>query len=129
MFHSFKNRVREIRRAEDTVKRRWLAVLSSFSAAIIIALWLAYFTSSLPSTPEEPISEAVTSGVTEETTGGGSSVFSVLGRGFAEIRNSAAGRWNAMKETLGPRFDSLMESIGRGREISVPGENPEFTPN
>ena len=58
----------------------------------------------------------------------GGSVFQTFKRGFAEIENSVVQKWNEALGTIRPQFNSIKERITGNREITVPGETLEFTP-
>ncbi|MDO8557159.1 MAG: hypothetical protein Q7R98_01715 [Candidatus Jorgensenbacteria bacterium] len=152
------NRIREIQRANDDVKRRWLIILSSAAMIIVIGLWFLYLNVSIPaliqgkpdvsasgatstmdsahSASSGQVNPSETSMSAEQTNSPenasaseeNDSFFSVISRGAINIWSSFIGKVGLAKGEAGDRIGRLMEFLGQSREFSITATSTQFKP-
>jgi len=122
--------IRKIRRSEETVKRRWVYVISGGLSLVVLFLWVGYLNIALPRLslpPDVAAAEAAPAKSTEES----ESFFSVLGTGFRNITGNLKTGASSIGKTFSETFDRAKQSFGGKKtdvEIAPSGEQTAPAP-
>jgi hypothetical protein len=121
---TFRARLRDIQRAPEPVRKRWLAIVSTATMVAVVGLWMLYLNLTVPN----PSAAAATSTppAVEEPQKSGDSFWGTLGRGFSAIADEFQSSWNAAKEKVGAAFRDLSNALSEKNQFTV--EAPTSTP-
>ncbi|MEK7542696.1 MAG: hypothetical protein AAB503_00070 [Patescibacteria group bacterium] len=129
-FEKIQNRIKEIQRAEDTVKRKWLIALSSFFIAVVIGIWFALLNTTIPLLASKKINTAssteIAGSATQQKEDG--VFFNILGRGFVEIWGNILEKTKEAKSAISEKVTALGKLIKQDKEFSVTGKDDKFVP-
>ena len=59
--NSIRNFIEKLQNSDDTVKKRWLVIMSGLSMIIVIAIWLIFLNNSIEKIGEKKLNESETS--------------------------------------------------------------------
>ena len=119
-------KLREIQKSEEGVRRRWFWGLLSFFGLVAIFIWSVYIQSVLPKTKNA--TEVEISPKTQEIPVG-EGFFSVFGKGLQAIGKQAETGWQIIGGKTSSYFSEFQNLIQKERSVDFQPENDlEFSP-
>lgn len=118
--------IKEVQRAGDATKKRWLIIFSGAGMLIVIVLWIAYLNVTLPRTAVMPnaTSAAPIAPIMPEENN--PSFFKILGLGWKTVRQNIESGVDSLSESLGGSWLKFKERVNRTNDLNL--ENPAASP-
>lgn len=115
---ALKQKIKELQRADDGTKKKWLIVISGISMVAIIFLWVIYLNATVPTISKQTAREV-------ETSSSEKSAYETFKSGLQTIKNDFDKRFSATKEVLEKNLEMIKNQAGQQKEYSI--NPPTFT--
>ncbi len=127
IYKSSQRYLRELRRAPEPRKRRWLIVSSTLAMLLVLGLWVIYLNLTLPTLP--PVSANATTTEPATTGSQGESFFETFGRGLQITAGNLGQKLQDLSQTLNDYFTNLKNQIQKTNNIEIQPPANAFAPN
>lgn len=120
---TIRNFILKIRRSDETIKRRWVYLVSGIGILLVLLLWVGYLNLIIPKlSPPSETATAVTNTAPEQKEESGS-FFGVLGRGFKKIGSDLGAGFSSIGDSFSKTYENAKQSFG-GTKTDVQVESP-----
>ncbi|MDI6734331.1 MAG: hypothetical protein QMD50_02450 [Patescibacteria group bacterium] len=120
---NFKKYLRELQRADDQRKKRWLISTSTISIISIIILWVVFFNLGLkPIDKKQEVSSTDTNNQNE-------TFWQTINRGAESIKEMFNREIKNIKNIISKNFESIKNKTGKTNDFSVENEIDSSTSN
>lgn len=109
-------KIRNLRRAEDGVKKRWIIFLTAISMVVIVSIWVLYLNYSLPEINKEQ------NAAKQEK----NSAIAVFNQGFRTISADFQSKFEEIKNQIGSQTAYLQNQVEKTNEFSVENQSINY---
>ncbi len=114
-----KTRLRNLQRAPETKKKRWLIAGSAMTMVAVVALWVLYLNLTVPNPAGEAAAATATSTVQAEKSPS-DSAWATFARGFSSLAEEFGSAWSDAREKMSGAFNNLKRAVEQENRFTFP---------
>lgn len=114
-----KTRIRNLQRAPEAKKKRWLVAGSAATMVTVIALWVVYLNLTVPNPAGEAAAATATSTAPAEKSPS-DSVWTTFTRGLSSLTQEFGNTWSDAKDKMSGAFNNLKRAVEKENQFTFP---------